>query len=194
MAYPGTLSIQSTTFQSLLSDTAGSLKAHGFKRIIFMGDSGGNQEDQENVASYLSASWRSAGVEVIALSDYYRNNHQAEYLSTLGLTPDVIGHHGGIRDTSELLYLYPAGVRKEQLADRSHQKDLMPEGSDGNTLLASPELGKSLTRLKVDAALKALSMTNKSFHLEHQASGSRTVTSTQALFQRRTPDHPEESE
>lgn len=194
MAYPGTLSIQSTTFQSLLSDTAGSLKAHGFKRIIFMGDSGGNQEDQENVASYLSASWRSAGVEVIALSDYYRNNHQAEYLSTLGLTPDVIGHHGGIRDTSELLYLYPAGVRKEQLADRSHQKDLMPEGSDGNTLLASAELGKSLTRLKVDAALKALSMTNMSFHLEHQASGSRTVTSTQDLFQRRTPDHPEDSE
>lgn len=194
MAYPGTLSIRSTTFQSLLSDTAESLKAHGFKRIIFMGDSGGNQQDQEDVASYLSASWKSSGIEVIALSDYYRKNHQSDYLSFLGLTPEAIGHHGGVRDTSELLYLYPEGVRKAQLADRSHQKDLQAQGSDGNTLLASPELGKSLTRLKVDAALKALSKTEKSTHPEHQASGALAMPPTQAFFQRRTTDHPEDTE
>ena len=193
MAYPGTLSIRSTTFQSLLSDTAGSLKAHGFKRIIFMGDSGGNQQDQEDIASYLSASWNSEGVEVIALSDYYRNNHQTDYLATLGLTPDAIGHHAGIRDTSELLYLYPAGVRKDQLADRRHQKNGAPEGSDGNTLLASPALGESLTRLKVDAALKGLSTSHHPLANELHASGSPSTPPAQALLKRRIQDHPEDS-
>lgn len=194
MAYPGTLSIRSTTFQSLLSDTAGSLKVHGFKRIVFMGDSGGNQNDQEDVASYLSATWKSEGIEVISLSDYYRKNHQADYLAFLGFTTDAIGHHAGIRDTSELLYVEPEGVRTSQLADRSHQKDLQPSGSDGNTLLASPELGKSLTRLKVDAALKALSTTNQPMPKEHHASGSPSTAPAQALFQRRIPGHLEDSE
>lgn len=194
MAYPGTLSIRSTTFQSLLSDTAGSLKAHGFKRIIFVGDSGGNQTDQADVASYLSATWQSEGVEVIALSDYYQQNHQADYLAFLGFTAEAIGHHAGIRDTSELLYVDPHGVRKDQLADRSRQKDLQPSGSDGNTLLASPELGKSLSRLKVDAALNALSTTNPSMPIEKHASGSPPTTPAQALNQRRPPDHSEDFE
>ena len=194
MAYPGTLSIRSSTFQSLLSDTAGSLKAHGFKRIIFMGDSGGNQADQEIVASYLSATWKSEAIEVIALSDYYQENHQADYLAFLGFSADAIGHHAGIRDTSELLYVQPQGVRKDQLADRSHQKGLTPSGSDGNTLLASPELGKSLIRLKVDAALKALSTSNHTLSHEHHAAGSQSIAPAQALFQRRIQDHPEDSE
>lgn len=156
MAYPGTLSIRSSTFQSILSDTARSLKAHGFRRIIFMGDSGGNQKDQEDVARDLSANWKADGVEVISLSDYYSNNHQADYLAILGYSPESIGHHGGMRDTSELLYIHPEGVRKELLADRSRHSSLDPEGSDGNTLLASQALGKSLTLLKIEAAVRAL--------------------------------------
>ena len=194
MAYPGTLSIRSATFQSLLSDTAGSLKAHGFKRIVFMGDSGGNQDDQENVASYLSEAWKSEGIQVISLADYYRKNHQADYLAFLGFTADAIGHHAGIRDTSELLYVQPQGVRKDQLADRSQHKDLQPTGSDGNTLLASPELGKSLTQLKIEAALNALSPTNQLPPKEHHASGMPPIPPAQAHFQKRIRENPEDSE
>ena len=194
MAYPGTLSIRSATFQSLLSDTAKSLKVHGFNRIVFMGDSGGNQKDQEDVASYLSTSWKTEGVEVIALSDYYRENRQADYLTFLGFTVDAIGHHAGIRDTSELLYVQPQGVRRDQLADRSHSKDLMPSGSDGNSLLASPELGKTLTRLKVDTALKVLSTSHHPLANELHASGSPSTPPAQTLLKGRIQDHPEDSE
>src|ERR1700694_2775422 len=38
MKYPGTISVSSDTFQRLLSDICASLRAHGFRRIVLIGD------------------------------------------------------------------------------------------------------------------------------------------------------------
>src|SRR6185295_5860411 len=38
MKYPGTISLTEETFQSLLTDIISSLKTHGFRRIILIGD------------------------------------------------------------------------------------------------------------------------------------------------------------
>ena len=43
MPYPGTISLEPATFEALLTDICRSYKAHGFKDIILVGDSGGNQ-------------------------------------------------------------------------------------------------------------------------------------------------------
>ena len=48
MTSPGTISLREDTFRALLTDTAESLKAHGFKQIFFIGDSGGNQAGQRD--------------------------------------------------------------------------------------------------------------------------------------------------
>ena len=48
----------------MLTDIAHSLKMHGFKNIIFIGDSGGNQNGQKAVAEKLNAQW--AGAAVVA--------------------------------------------------------------------------------------------------------------------------------
>lgn len=197
MAYPGTLSVRSTTFQSLLSDTAMSLKAHGFKKIVFMGDSGGNQTDQEDIARYLSACWQSDGIKVIALSDYYNRNHQADYLAMLGYSLASIGHHGGIRDTSELLFIHPEGIRNQLLKDRSQTTGIGSGGSDGNSLLASPELGASLTRLKIEAALNALStpeIMNRNSNSKRHAFAPEAIAPLHALRTKSPRDHPEEIE
>ena len=71
MRSPGTLSLRQETFEAVLTDTAESLKAHGFKNIIFIGDSGGNQSGQGNVAEKLTALW---GGEASAfhIGEYYR--------------------------------------------------------------------------------------------------------------------------
>ena len=45
------------TFQAILTDVAHSLKMHGFENIIFIGDSGGNQNGQKAVAEKLTAQW-----------------------------------------------------------------------------------------------------------------------------------------
>jgi len=166
MAHPGTLSIRSEIFQALLWDTASSLKAHGFRRIIFLGDSGGNQRDQEKIAKELSSVWQEDGVQVLALSEYYLMNHQLDYLQSLGYDTASIGLHAGMRETSELLFIDPSNVRVPLLADhRSHAS----EGSDGNPLLANSDLGHALTELKIESAMLALKKNHSETGLAGQA-------------------------
>ena len=43
MRYPGTISLEAATFEALLTDICRSYKAHGFRDIILLGDSGGNR-------------------------------------------------------------------------------------------------------------------------------------------------------
>jgi creatinine amidohydrolase len=70
MVSPGTLSMREDTFRAVLTDTASSLKAHGFENIIFIGDSGGNQSGQKAVAETLNAQWN--GHPVVAhIPEYY---------------------------------------------------------------------------------------------------------------------------
>src|SRR5688500_20341075 len=57
MVSPGTITAREETYQMLLTDIAESLQAHGFKNIIFIGDSGGNQKGQAAVADKLTATW-----------------------------------------------------------------------------------------------------------------------------------------
>ena len=48
---PGAISLPSPAYDQLLDAAARSLKAHGFKEIIFIGDSGGNQAGMTSVAN-----------------------------------------------------------------------------------------------------------------------------------------------
>src|SRR5262245_52028932 len=73
MSYPGTISLEAATFEALLTDIARSYRAHGFKDIILLGDSGGNQGGMENVAEALNAKWiaESSDARVHFLPEYY---------------------------------------------------------------------------------------------------------------------------
>lgn len=51
MKYPSTISLKEDTFRRLLTDVASSLQVHGFRHIILIGDSGGNQQGMKTVAS-----------------------------------------------------------------------------------------------------------------------------------------------
>jgi len=62
MRSPGTLSLRQETFEAVLTDVARSLKTHGFRNIIFIGDSGGNQRGQSAVAETLNAEWQGSAV------------------------------------------------------------------------------------------------------------------------------------
>src|SRR5581483_747644 len=44
MKYPGSISVTEATFESLLTEICASLRVHGFRRILLIGDSGGNQD------------------------------------------------------------------------------------------------------------------------------------------------------
>jgi creatinine amidohydrolase/Fe(II)-dependent formamide hydrolase-like protein len=84
MTSPGTISLREETFRALLTDTAESLKAHGFKQIFFIGDSGGNQGGQRTVAETLNKKW--AGATLIAhIQEYYDYASVAKFMEGHGI-------------------------------------------------------------------------------------------------------------
>ena len=55
----------------LLENAAKSLKAGGFKDIILIGDSGGNQDGMRDVAAKLNQEWKGSGFRAHFIGDYY---------------------------------------------------------------------------------------------------------------------------
>ena len=152
MRFAGTLSVPESVFAQTLEATATSLKQHGFKMIAFIGDSGGNQAVQQQVTNKLNQIWKSQGVTVLQIDRYYDLNQQLTYLNSQGFSALEIGQHAGIRDTSELMAVYPQGIKISQLNDNSHA-DFLKTGSDGDTSKASSILGQHLLELKINAAV-----------------------------------------
>ena len=58
MKYPGTVSVTEQTYEMLLTDICRSFRTHGFKHIVLIGDSGGNQDGMQRVAKKLNADRR----------------------------------------------------------------------------------------------------------------------------------------
>lgn len=71
MRFAGTISLEASTFQALLTDICRSYKAHGFRDIVLIGDSGGNQPGMEHVAKALNAKWKGQSARVHYLAEYY---------------------------------------------------------------------------------------------------------------------------
>lgn len=151
MAYAGTLTLPEVQFEAVLEWTARSYRQHGFKHILFIGDSGGNQAGQARVAQRLSAEWAADDITVRHIGDYYANNGQLEYLLSLGYTEGQIGTHAGIRDTSELLFVAPGAVRA--VGDAIAPRNVRDHGLNGDHTKASAAIGKKMIALKVEAAL-----------------------------------------
>lgn len=155
MRFPGTLSISETEFEAILESTARSLKQHGFKLIAFIGDSGGNQAAQKRVSVRLTQLWQNDGVRVIHVNDYYENNSQNAYLLNNGFSRLQIGGHAGIKDTSELMTVFPGGVRNSLKIDHM-DADFLATGADGDASKASLMLGNLLLNMKIEAAVNQI--------------------------------------
>lgn len=149
MAFPGTISVPPDVFARVIEGAAHSFAIHGFKLIVFLGDSGPNQAPQQQVAADLTRRWAADGVRVINADDYYAKNGGLEWLLSEGETAAVIGSHAAVRDTSELLAVFPEGVRNDR---RAADKD----GVVGDPRRATADRGARLLDLKVDAAVKEI--------------------------------------
>jgi len=156
MMFPGTLSISDQTFAAVLEDTARSLRQHGFKLICFIGDHGGSQDIQQQVADRLTSEWHSEGVRVLQVSDYY-NEHNGQVAWTAFMNIDVPDPevHAGLIDTSELEALDEKGVRDNMRGKRT-ERDYRTTGAMGDSSLSSSKLGHHYLQLKIDAAVKQI--------------------------------------
>jgi creatinine amidohydrolase/Fe(II)-dependent formamide hydrolase-like protein len=98
MVSPGTISMREETFRMLLTDLVHSLKAHGFTRIILIGDSGGNQAGQRWVADSVTKLWQGAPI-VAHIQEYYDYASVAKHMEQFGVNQTVAE---GLHDDPEI--------------------------------------------------------------------------------------------
>ncbi len=150
---PGAISLPSPAYDLLLDAAARSLKAHGFKDILFIGDSGGNQAGMTAVAKALNDEWKDTGVRVYALVDYYeqgRVHYRAWLEAEFDYHDDTVGAHAGISDTSQMLYVHPDGIRRDRNLPWGGPAD---SGVSGDPTLSTAGIGRMGIAFKVNAAI-----------------------------------------
>jgi creatinine amidohydrolase/Fe(II)-dependent formamide hydrolase-like protein len=146
---PGVISHPSPAYDGLLESVARSLASLGFTEILFIGDSGSDQTGMTNVADKLNAEWAGSGKTVYALTDYYRKGGEhlrAWLLAQYGYDEATVGNHAGIVGTSQVMHVFPEGIRREKMVANS-------EGTTGDPTLSTPEIGRMIIEFKVNAGI-----------------------------------------
>jgi creatinine amidohydrolase len=150
---PGGISVPSPAYDAILDAAARSLKVHGFTDILFIGDSGPNQAGMTAVAAKLNEEWKGTPTKVYALTDYYdasRVYYRAWLQAAYGYDEETVGSHAGISDTSQMLFIRPSGVRKDQIKPWGGPQD---SGVSGDPAKATSEIGKMGVEFKVNAGI-----------------------------------------
>lgn len=114
MRYPGTISVSEETFETLLTDIARSLRAHGFLHVILIGDSGGNQDGMRSVAEKLSVEWLDGETTIHFIPEYYDNPLWNTWLELHGIDQVDEGLHDDVRHSAIMMLVDPTTVRMEQ--------------------------------------------------------------------------------
>ena len=128
MRFPGTISIPDPVFRQVLEYAARSLKQHGFRDIVFIGDSGPNQDGQIAVAAKLNAEWAGSNTRVHAIPGYYRSDPEgdAAIMIARGIKREQIGNHADPRDTSQMMAVDPTSAPRGRRKDGSRAAPAPP--------------------------------------------------------------------
>ena len=163
---PGSVALAPELFQKVNEAVVDSMAKNGFKNIVLMGDHGGGQEELAKLAETLDAKYRTQGIHVYFCGDVYEKSRRefAEWLTSKGLP---LSNHGGISDTSTMLYLEPASgqwvrsIYKTTIGDPVLPPGQRPDprtprvnnGVTGDPRPSTPEIGKLVVDMKVTNAV-----------------------------------------
>ncbi|MFT5174811.1 MAG: creatinine amidohydrolase [Gammaproteobacteria bacterium] len=165
MRFAGTISVPVPVFKAVLEAAARSLRQHGFRDVVLIGDHGGYQRALGEVTAKLNGQWAKSAARVHFISAYYRATHTTyvDALKSKGLTDAQIGSHAGTADTSLQLALAPSTVRPERF-DRAREAG-RGGGTSGDPRPSSAALGQlgvdAIIRQTVAAIRVALSSTGR---------------------------------
>jgi creatinine amidohydrolase len=114
MKYPGSISLTEDTYRRLLTDICASFRAHGFRHIVLIGDSGGNQDGMKDVAAALNAQWSDGGSRVHYVPEYYDYGTLAAWLEEQGVKQVSEGLHDDFAITALMMAVDPTTVRMDE--------------------------------------------------------------------------------
>jgi creatinine amidohydrolase len=161
MRFHGTISLSDATFVALLTDIVSSLKQHGFKNLVLIGDSGGNAGGMQKVADALNAEWAKSGVHVYHVREYYESDMWSfDYLKQIGVKqlPDVksasrAGIHDDYHYESIIMTVDPAHVR---MKERQAKKLFSINSVDMNPPEKTIENGRKLVEYRTGITVAAI--------------------------------------
>ena len=156
MRFAGTISVPERTFEATLESIARSLKRHGFRDVVFIGDHGGYQKSEQIVAARLNREWASTPTRAHAIVEYYdvTQKRYADLLRERGISDREIGSHAGLADTSLTLAIDPTLVRRDEL--RLAAAGAPNDGVRGDPARSSAELGAIGVDVIVAATVQAI--------------------------------------
>jgi hypothetical protein len=83
---PGSVFLSPETYEAVLTDMALSLKSMGFKDVVLMGDSGGNQTGMKNTAAKLNARFNGTPARFHFIPEYYDYPTVRKFVQAEGIT------------------------------------------------------------------------------------------------------------
>lgn len=152
MIYPGTISVRESTFEALLTDICGSLRTHGFKNVVLLGDSGGNQTGMQRVADALNARWMSKA-RAHYIADYYDYDDVAQWLEREGIHQVPEGLHDDFAITALLMTVDPGLVR---MKERGAAGKFSINGIELAPAPKTIEWGKRIVDFRADGTVRAI--------------------------------------
>jgi creatinine amidohydrolase len=152
MKYPGTISVTDETFERLLTDICLSFHTHGFKNIILIGDSGGNQSGMESVAKKLNAKSDGGPSKAFFIPEYYDFEAITQWLQNQGVVETSEGLHDDFAVTAMMMAVDQESVRTRQRISagkfRINGINLAPKEK-------TIEWGKRIIEFRADATVSA---------------------------------------
>lgn len=161
MNFPGTISLRPETFEALLTDICSSLRQHNFQNIFLIGDSGGNQDGMQNVATALNTEWIDDSARVYYIPEYYSEDIWSyDFLKQLGYIqlPDEATAfrnriHTDLHYESIMAVLEPQLVRAQtRFRNGAYEVHGVEMESESELI----ELGKKLTEYRAEITVKAM--------------------------------------
>jgi creatinine amidohydrolase len=113
-AFAGTVSLRWDTLRAVLADVLATLARHGFRRLVVFSAHGGNDallRDEE--AALRAAGWPADVIVVHGIADLSERWHRAS--AAHGVSAAAAGQHAGEFETSLMLGVRPAAVRRAAL-------------------------------------------------------------------------------
>lgn len=159
MKYPGSISLTEETYERLLTDICTSFQVTGFRHIVLIGDSGGNQEGMKKVAESLNAKWKSGSARVHYIPEYYSYDKVSQYLEQQGIKQVSEGLHDDFGMTAVMLSIDPSSVR---MKERQAAGKFRINGVDLDPAEKTIEWGKKIVDLRATTTADLIRKARKS--------------------------------
>lgn len=158
---PGSVNLSPETYKAVLTDMANSLRGMGFKDVVLIGDSGGNQTGMKEVSEALNAKYKGNPSRFYFIPEYYNYPDVRRFVQASGIPekmdPNASSGSDGIHEEygidALMMLTDPKTIRLEQRIKAGRAT------INGANLLPAEktiEFGKKILELRAKATVDAI--------------------------------------